>query len=254
MLETMGIDPHPSAARPLLCESWPARCASLTRPARQYLNAPAATAWADYTRELPQDGDRSPWFGSPPPRIIRPMELSGASAPEQNQVELLCTATAYSAHQQRLASLIGMRYEDLPALWDAAAILEKDPTEIRAELQRDRAEIEKWIRDLRAILNDATVVADATDPLVVAIGREADLEHLGSGRIVTHRVIGLISAGLGSTPAVSPVGSALIGRAAGDVVAVDRPVGHAQHLRVLAVRPTAVPEATGSPAGCATQR
>ena len=72
---------------------------------------------------------------------------------------------------------------------------------------------------------------------VVSVGRLVEVEYQGSGRVVAYHVTGsALSAGPGSLSAGSPVGRALMGRVAGDVVAVDLPTGRVEHLRVLAVR------------------
>jgi len=172
------------------------------------------------------------------------MEHTSASTPTQAKgTGLLFTAAELGAHRQELERLLEIRDRDLPQLLrDARTFVASDTAEEMVQIHEDLAVVEARIGWLDAVLREARVIDDTTAPGLVDIGRETDVEYLGSGKVVTYRVAGsALSAGPGTISAGSPAGRALIGRTAGDVVQVNLPGGHAEHLRVLAVRPGAAP-------------
>jgi len=112
----------------------------------------------------------------------RLMESATASTPDQaKQSELLFTRAEYDGHRQKLERLTEMRDRDIPMLLDLVAVIHAHPSEARAQLREDLADIEEWIGELEAILRDATVIAEtAAAPADVAVGRAADIEDLDS--------------------------------------------------------------------------
>lgn len=173
------------------------------------------------------------------------MEHVSATTPSQvREAGLLFTAAEFSAHRQELERLLEIRDRDLPQLFrDARTFVASDTAEEIVQIHEDLAVVEARISWLDAILRDAKVISENVAPGRVDIGRETDVEYVSSGKVVTYRLRGSgLSGGPGAVSAASPVGRALIGRAAGDVVEVKLPGGEAQHLRVLAVRPGAALE------------
>jgi transcription elongation factor GreA len=80
--------------------------------------------------------------------------------------------------------------------------------------------LEARIRTLRARLDHAEIVADASGD-VVAVGSHVEIE--GNGRTITVEVSAV--GGAGTVSPTSPLGSALLGRKLGDAVEVQAPKG-----------------------------
>lgn len=173
------------------------------------------------------------------------MEHTSASTPDQAKAAgLLFTAAEFGAHRQELERLLEIRDRDLPQLFrDARTFVASDTAEEMVQIREDLVVVEARIGWLDAVLREARLIDDNVAPGLVGIGRETDVEYVGSGRVVTYRITGgALSAGPGTISAGSPAGRALIGRTAGDVVEVNLPGGRSEHLRVLAVRPGATPD------------
>jgi transcription elongation factor GreA len=89
------------------------------------------------------------------------------------------------------------------------------------------AQLEQQIAILEGRLVSAKVVqADPTDG-VLGIGESVRVRDLDSGKSIEYRIVGTGEAdpGAGSISYMSPVGSALLGRQAGDVIDVEAPKG-----------------------------
>ena len=93
--------------------------------------------------------------------------------------------------------------------------------------KEDQAHLETKIKRLRERLRNAVVVeADSTDA-TFALGRTAEVLDEASGKVHTWTLVGRTEADLGGgkLSAESPVGSALMGTAVGEVVEVNTPSG-----------------------------
>jgi len=92
--------------------------------------------------------------------------------------------------------------------------------------KEDQAHLETRIKRLRMRLRDAVVVDQGSDD-TFAFGRTAQVRDQGSGDVHTWTIVGPTEADVaqGKLSAESPVASALMGRAPGDVVEVQTPAG-----------------------------
>jgi transcription elongation factor GreA len=90
----------------------------------------------------------------------------------------------------------------------------------------DQAHLETRIKRLRARLRDAVVV-ESPDAATFAFGCTAEVREDDSGQVHTWTIVGPTEADVaqGKLSVESPVASALVGRAPGDVVEVDTPRG-----------------------------
>ena len=91
----------------------------------------------------------------------------------------------------------------------------------------DQAHLETKIKRLRERLRNAVVVETNTHNATFAFGRTAEVLDEDNGTVHTWTVVGPTEADAaqGKLSAESPVGRALLGRAAGDVVEVQTPGG-----------------------------
>ena len=127
-----------------------------------------------------------------------------------------------------------MRDRDLPGLLrDARGFVASDAEEEIAQIREDHVFVETRIARLEALLRDAHVIDDGEAPGMAFPGRVVEVEYTRSGKLASYRIGG--AGGPSTVSAGSPVGQALIGRAAGDVVAVDLPGGRVEELRIVAV-------------------
>lgn len=102
------------------------------------------------------------------------------------------------------------------------------------QVKEEEAVIASRVRQLESLLELATVVdEDGGTPDIVAIGSHVEVENLASGRVRRHRLTGGFEPLEPDDISVnSPVGKALLGRAAGDKVKVELPDGRSVELRV----------------------
>jgi transcription elongation factor GreA len=150
----------------------------------------------------------------------------------------LLTRGDYEQHRAQLEELRRVRDRDLPELLrDARGFVASDAEEEIAQIRDDHVFVDARIAHLEALLRDAQVVADDEAPDVAFPGRVVDVEYTRTGKLATYRIASAGStAHPGTVSAGSPVGQGLIGRARGDLVAVDLPNGRAEELRIVAVR------------------
>lgn len=157
----------------------------------------------------------------------------------QPNVTSFLTRSDYELHRGRLEELRRVRDRDLPTLLrDARSFVASDAEEEMAQIRDDHIFVEARIAQLEDLLRDADVVTDGA-PDVVCLGRVVEVEYTRSGKLATYRIAGAGSAGAPRTvSAGSPVGQAVIGRAAGDVVSIELPSGRAEELRIVSVTHT----------------
>jgi transcription elongation factor GreA len=156
---------------------------------------------------------------------------------ETSMAAPLLTPIEHQSYVDELDRLREVRDRDLPELLRAArAFVANDAAEEIIQIQQDRAVVDARIARLEELVRTARIVdgGGATD--VVALGRAVEVEYVRTGRVATYRVAGIASAsGAGTVSAGSPVGSALLGRAVGDTVAVELPNGRVEELRIVDV-------------------
>jgi transcription elongation factor GreA len=150
------------------------------------------------------------------------------------------TPTEHEAYRRELEALSQRREHDLPRLLrEARTYATSDAVEEAAQIREDFAFVDRRIAALRELLASAAV-ADAATVGVAGVGSAVTFEYLSSGRKTTCVISGIAGAAPGSLSAGSPVGQALLGGAAGDVVTVELPRGRTEQLRILQVtEPTA---------------
>ena len=104
----------------------------------------------------------------------------------------------------------------------------------------EEAVLRSRIARLEGLLGSATVVSDAPQTGVAAVGATVQVEDLASGAVQEHRLIGdYEELRADDVSASSPVGRALATRSPGDEVEVELPNGRSRSLRILAVEPSA---------------
>ncbi|MQA73118.1 MAG: hypothetical protein GEU88_01980 [Solirubrobacterales bacterium] len=112
------------------------------------------------------------------------------------------------------------------------------------QIREEEAVIASRVARLRALLANATVVDDDGEGDVAAIGTAVEVEDAATGKTREYQLVGgfeRLTANAAS--AGSPLGQALIGRTTGAEVQFELPNGRARRLRIVAVRPAAVPAA-----------
>ena len=98
--------------------------------------------------------------------------------------------------------------------------------------KEDQAHLETKIKRLRERQRNAQIVEAATEAAVFAFGRTAEVLDQSSGQAYTWTIVGSTEANLaqGKLSAQSPVGKALLGRGAGESVAVQTPRGRRTYV------------------------
>lgn len=160
-------------------------------------------------------------------------ELRPASQPH-----LLLTAGEYAAHESELERLRAVRDHELPArLREARTFVTADAVEEIAQIQADQTVQDARITALEDLLSTASV-SERGHVDVVALGSVVEVLYERTGRRATYRVTGRgAGAGLASVSARSPVGRALLGRRAGDVVEASIPGDRVERLEIVEVLP-----------------
>jgi len=149
----------------------------------------------------------------------------------------LLTPQEHQSYLDELNRLCEVRDRDLPDLLrEARTFVANDAAEEVIQIHDDQAAVNARIAHLTEILSSATIASGDVEPHIVALGRWVEVEYVRSGKIVTYRVAGVPAHhGARTVSAGSPVGAALLGRSAGDMVAVELPGGRVEHLRILSV-------------------
>ena len=151
-------------------------------------------------------------------------------------------ASEFAEREQELGRLRAVRARELPDRFRRAReYVSADAAEEIAHIQEDGAVIGARIARLEDLLRAAIVLPEGPDDGVATLGCTVEVEYARTGRRASYRLNG-IAAGrdVRSVSARSPVGRALMGRRAGDVVSVDLPSGRVESLQIVAI--TAPPE------------
>lgn len=148
----------------------------------------------------------------------------------------ILTRQEHDRCQAQLAELLRIRDRDLPDLLrEARTFVASDAVEEIAQIQDDATLVDARIAQLEAQLRDATVVDDSDVNGGIAPGHLVTVVYPRTDKEVDY-VIGADP--IGEARAVStrsPVGQALLGRAAGDTVTFELPNGRTEEVRVLDV-------------------
>jgi transcription elongation factor GreA len=153
--------------------------------------------------------------------------------------ELVIGASEFADYEQELGRLRAVRARDLPDRFRRAReYVGADAAEEIAHIQEDRAVIDARIARLEDLLRTAIVLPEGPAEGVATLGCTVEVEYERTGRRASYRLSGIAAGGDAcSVSARSPVGRALMGRRAGDVVSVDLPSGRVEPLHIVAISP-----------------
>lgn len=143
-------------------------------------------------------------------------------------------AEILAAEIERLRSLKEREFRERRR--DALDVAQADE-DAQLAIGDDEAIIEARIAALSTLLHQATVLDDEpTGEDIVTIGAKIVLEDLRSGARLEYEMVAWHDgAKAGTVSAASPVGQAILGRAAGDELEITLPGGRQRSLRIAAV-------------------
>ena len=178
--------------------------------------------------------------------VVPPLEHPGGmtrpAAALLDRVELMTSdpiigASEFAEYERELDRLRAIRARDIPdRMRRARGFVGADAAEEIAHIQEDNAVIDARIARLEDVLRRAIVLPDGPTGGVATLGCTVEVEYERTGRRANYRLNGIAAGGdARSVSARSPVGRALMGRRAGDVVAVQLPSGGVEELRIVAV-------------------
>lgn len=150
---------------------------------------------------------------------------------------LVIGASEFVEYERELGRLRAVRARDLPDRFRRAReYVGADAAEEIAHIQEDSAVIGARIARLEDLLRAAIVLPEGPADGVATVGCTVEVEYARTGRRASYRLNGMAAGGDGrSVSARSPVGRALMGRRAGDLVSVDLPSGRVESLQIVAV-------------------
>jgi len=153
--------------------------------------------------------------------------------------QLVIGASELAEYERELERLRAIRDRELPdRMRHARGFVAADTAEEIAHIQGDHVVNHARIARLEELLRTATVLADGPADGVVTLGSTVEVEYARTGRRASYRIDGIASgADDRGVSARSPVGRAVIGRRAGDVVSVELPSGRVESLRIVAISP-----------------
>ena len=151
--------------------------------------------------------------------------------------QVLLGAAEYVAYERELVRLREIRRRELPErLREARGFVAADVAEEVAHIQEEQTVMDARIARLEDLLSGATVVPDGEASDLVTLGATVEVAYLSRGRRATYRLTGAASRSDGrAVSARSPVGRALMGRRAGDVVSAHLPGGRIEQLEILGI-------------------
>jgi transcription elongation factor GreA len=149
----------------------------------------------------------------------------------------LLGAAEYAAYEAELLRLRRIRDRELPErLREARGFVAADTAEEIAHIQEERTVMDARIARLEDLLHTATVVPDGAASDLITLGTTVEVAYPSKRRRATYRLTGTASASHGgAVSARSPVGRALMGRRAGDVVSAHLPGGLIEQLEILGI-------------------
>ena len=147
------------------------------------------------------------------------------------------TPAAYRHIERELERLLAEKEEHVDRLRAAREYGDPQSNDEHLAIREDEAIVEARIKRLEDIIARADIVDAAADGETIAIGSEVTIRDRQSGRTsyyLVDGVYGQVRANVVS--ALSPVGSALIGRRRGALVQIELPRGGRKELEVVEVR------------------
>jgi transcription elongation factor GreA len=147
-------------------------------------------------------------------------------------------ADILAAEIERLRSLKDREFSERRR--DALAVSQADG-DAQLAIGDDEAIIEARIASLSTLLHQARVLdQEPSGQDIVTIGSKVLLEDLRTGAVLEYEMVAWHDgATAGTVSAASPVGQAILGRAAGDELAITLPGGRERSLRISAVENSA---------------
>jgi transcription elongation factor GreA len=169
----------------------------------------------------------------------RPERVARLDRTEGLISELVVGASEFAEYERELDRLRGIRARELPdRMRRARGFVAADAAEEIAHIQEDHAVIDARIARLEGLLRTATVLPDGPADGVVTLACTVEVEYERTRRRASYRLNGIASGtDARSVSARSPVGRALMGRRAGDVVSVELPSGRLESLQIVAITP-----------------
>jgi transcription elongation factor GreA len=151
--------------------------------------------------------------------------------------QLVIGAFEFAGYEEELDRLRAIRARDLrDRMRHARGFVATDAAEEIAHIQGDNAAIDARIARLEALLRTATVLPDGPADGVATLGSTVEVEYERTGRRASYRLNGIASGRDAlSVSARSPVGRALMGRRAGEVVTVELPSGRVESLKIVGI-------------------
>jgi transcription elongation factor GreA len=151
--------------------------------------------------------------------------------------QMLLGAGELAAYEQELARLRDLRDCGLPERLRAArGFVAADAAEEIAHIQEEQTVMDARIARLERLLATARVIPDDQASDVATLGSIVHVEYRRTGRRAMYHLTGAPSGSDGrGVSARSPVGRALMGRRAGDIVSAELPGGRVEQLHVVAI-------------------
>ncbi|MDT6981546.1 transcription elongation factor GreA [Levilactobacillus zymae] len=139
------------------------------------------------------------------------------------------TAAGYHQIEREIAALEADRPHKIASLAEARAHGDLSENAEYSAAKRDLRHLESRLRFLNKERQYARIVTPSDDP-VVELGKWVTLAFLDDHETVTYQIVGTAEADLdaGKTTRVSPLGRAVMGHRAGDVVTVHAPAASYQ--------------------------
>jgi transcription elongation factor GreA len=163
--------------------------------------------------------------------IVRPDRAHGAAS------ALTISASEFGEYEQQLGRLRAVQARDLPDRFrQAREYVGADAAEDIAHIREDSAVIDARIARLEDLVRTAIVVPDGRADGAATLGCTVEVAYERTGCRASYRLNGIPAGGDNlSVSARSPVGRALTGGRAGDVVSVDLPSGRVESIRIVAI-------------------
>jgi transcription elongation factor GreA len=169
----------------------------------------------------------------------RPETVAHIDSAQGMTSRLVIGASEFAEYERELHRLRAIRDREVPdRMRQARGFVAADTAEEIAHIQDDHVVSDARIARLEDLLRMATVLLDGPADGVVTLGCTVEVEYERTGRRASYRLNGIASGTDDrSVSARSPVGRAVMGRRAGDVVSVQLPSGRVESLQIVAITP-----------------
>lgn len=175
-----------------------------------------------------------------------PQSLDGGAAvaaPASGVAGPVLTSTAARMLAAEVARLRALKEREFTTRRREAFAVSQSDEDAHLAIGEDEVVVNARIANLESLLRHAKVVDhEPAGADIVGIGSRVTIDDLASGRTTSYQVVAWRTPSLDATvSAASPVGQAILGRAAGEEVAITLPGGRTRRLRIAQVdQPAAV--------------